>query len=119
MALRNRRLAQLALFCALATLHTWPLATDPLHLSRLDNDDTAFNTWVVAWVAHQLPRDPLHLFDAPIFFPEHDTLAYSEHMIVQAVMGAPLQWAGVLAGAGVQPAGLGRVWRCPASRCAC
>jgi hypothetical protein len=94
-ALRNRRLAQLALFAALATLHTWPLATDPLHLSRLDNDDTAFNTWVVAWVAHQLPRHPLQLFEAPIFYPEHDTLAYSEHMLVQAMMGAPLQWAGV------------------------
>lgn len=95
MALRNRRLAELALFLALATLHTWPLARDPAHLSRLDNDDTAFNTWVVAWVAHQLPRDPLHLFEAPIFVPEHDTLAYSEHMIVQSIMGAPLQWAGV------------------------
>ncbi len=95
MALRDRRLAELALFLALATLHTWPLATDPAHLSRLDNDDTAFNAWVVAWVAHQLPRDPWHLFDAPIFLPEHDTLAYSEHMVVQSVMGAPLQWAGV------------------------
>ena len=95
MALRNRRLAQLALFFALATLHTWPLATDPVHLGRLDNDDTAFNTWVIAWVAHQLPRDPVHLFDAPIFYPEHDTLAYSEHMFVEAVLGAPLQWVGV------------------------
>jgi hypothetical protein len=94
-ALRNRRLAQLILFAALATLHTWPLGTDPAHLSRLDNDDTAFNTWVVAWVAHQLPRDPLHLFDAPIFHPERDALAFSEHMVVQSVMGAPLQWAGV------------------------
>ena len=28
-------------------------------LSRLDNADTALNTWIVAWVAHQLPRDPL------------------------------------------------------------
>jgi hypothetical protein len=43
-ALRNRRLAELALFLALTILHTWPLATDPARLSRLDNDDTAFNT---------------------------------------------------------------------------
>jgi len=85
---------RLALFFALATLHTWPLATDPAHLSRLDNDDTAFNTWVVAWVAHQVPHDPAHLFEAPIFYPEHDTLAYSEHMLVQSLMGAPLLWAG-------------------------
>jgi hypothetical protein len=94
-ALRNRWLAELVLFAALAILHTWPLATDPLHLSRLDNDDTAFNTWVVAWVAHALPTDPIHLFDAPIFYPERDALAFSEHMVVQAVMGAPLQWAGL------------------------
>ncbi len=95
MALRNRRLAQLALFAALATLHTWPLARDPAHLSRLDNDDTAFNTWVVAWVAHQLPRDPAHLFSAPIFHPAPDALAFSEHMVVPAIIGAPLQWAGL------------------------
>ena len=92
MAVRNRWLAQLALFLLLAVIHTWPLASDPGRLSRLDNDDTAFNTWVVAWVAHVLPRDPLHLFQAPIFYPEKDTLAYSEHMLVQSVMGAPLLW---------------------------
>ncbi len=94
MAVRNRRLAELALFCALATLHTWPLATNPAHLSRLDNDDTAFNTWVVAWVAHQLPRNPVRLFEAPIFAPAPHALAFSEHMLVPAIMGAPLQWAG-------------------------
>ena len=91
----NRPYVPFVLFAALATLHTWPLASDPAHLSRLDNDDTAFNTWVVAWVAHQLPRDPAHLFDAPIFFPAPDALAFSEHMVVPAIMGAPLQWAGV------------------------
>ena len=99
MALRNRRLAELALllalFVGLATLHTWPLARDPAKLTRLDNDDTAFNTWVVAWVAHQLARDPLHLFTAPIFYPAPDALAFSEHMVVPALIGAPLQWAGV------------------------
>lgn len=84
----------MTLFVALAVLHTWPLATDPGRLSRLDNYDTAFNTWVVAWVAHQAPRDPLRLFQAPIFYPERDTLAYSEHMFVPSMMGAPLLWAG-------------------------
>lgn len=67
---------------------------DPAHLSRLDNDDTAFNTWVVAWVAHQLAADPLRLFEAPIFHPARDTLAFSEHMLVPSLMGAPLLWAG-------------------------
>src|SRR5262245_38192297 len=48
----------------------------------------------MAWVAHQLPRDPVHLFDANILYPERHTLAYSDPLIVQGVLGAPLLWAG-------------------------
>lgn len=79
----------------MAVVHSWPLAGDPARLSRLDNDDAALNTWVITWVAHILPRDPLRLFDAPIFFPERHTLAYSEHLFAQSVIGAPLLWAGL------------------------
>ena len=89
MALRNRRLAQLALFAALAVAHTWPLASGLGTWSRMDNADTALNAWIVSWVAHQLSWAPLHLFDANIFFPEPRTLAFSEHMVVQGVMGVP------------------------------
>ena len=56
-----RRVAMpVAIFAALAIVHTWPLVTDPATLSRNDNQDTVLNEWIVAWVAHQLPRDPLH-----------------------------------------------------------
>ena len=48
----------------------------------------------MAWVAHQVPRDPIHLFEANIFYPAHDSLAFSEPLIVPALMGAPLAWAG-------------------------
>jgi hypothetical protein len=82
-------------FAAFATLHTWPMPSDPAHLTRLDNDDTAFNTWVIAWVAHQIGRDPLALFQAPIFYPARDALAFSEHMLVQGLASAPLHWAGL------------------------
>lgn len=78
----------------MAVLHSWPLASDPVHLSRLDNHDAELNTWIVAWVAHVLPRDPLSLFEAPILYPEHHSLAFSEHMLVPSVMGAPLLWSG-------------------------
>ena len=91
----RRGAALLALFVALSVLHTWPLASDIRGLSRLDNDDTGLNVFVVSWVAHVLPADPLNLFNAPIFFPEQRTLAYSEHMLVPSLMGAPLLWAGV------------------------
>ena len=36
----------------MAVLHSWPLASDPAHLARLDNHDAELNTWIVAWVAH-------------------------------------------------------------------
>lgn len=92
---RDRALAQLALFIGLAVLHTWPLATAPGRLSRLDNADTALNTWIVAWVSHQVVTDPAHLFDAPIFHPVPHALAFSEHMVVPSLMGTPLIWMGV------------------------
>jgi hypothetical protein len=84
----------LLFFGAMAVLHTWPLAAAPATWSRHDNGDAMLNEWIVAWIAHQLPRHPLHLFDANIFYPETNTLAFSEHMFVPSLMGAPLAWAG-------------------------
>ena len=78
----------------MAVVHSWPLASAPGRLARLDNHDAELNTWIIAWVAHALPRQPLALFDAPILYPEQHSLAFSEHMFVPAVMGAPLLWAG-------------------------
>src|SRR5262245_36737232 len=48
----------------------------------------------MAWVSHQVVTNPLHLFDANIFYPERYTLAYSDHLFVQSMMGAPLLWFG-------------------------
>ena len=84
----------LLLFTGLAIVHTWPLASAPGTWSRNDNGDTVLHEWIMAWVAHQLPRDPVHLFDANILYPERHTLAYSDPLIVQGVLGAPLLWAG-------------------------
>ena len=78
----------------LAVLHTWPLATAPHRLARHDNADVMLNEWILAWVQHQLPRDPLRLFEANIFYPAHDTLAFSEPLIVPALLGAPVRSLG-------------------------
>ncbi len=95
MDLRDRRLPELALFIGAAVLHTWPLASAPGTWARVDNADTALVAWIVAWVGMALLHDPLNLFNANIFFPEPHTLAFAEVMLPQAVMGAPLTWAGV------------------------
>lgn len=87
-------LASLSLFVLLAVVHTWPLATAPGRLSRNDAPDTVHKEWILAWDAHQLAHDPWHLFDSNIFYPKRNTLAYSDHLFVQALMGAPLLWLG-------------------------
>jgi hypothetical protein len=82
------------LFAGFAGLQTWPLVTDLAHLSRNDNADTILNEWILAWMAHQLPRDPGRLFSANIFHPEPSSLAFSEPLVVQSLLGAPMFWLG-------------------------
>ncbi len=87
---KHPRWATLGLFLVFAIVQTWPTASDPGHLVRHDNRDTMLNEWIVSWVAHQAPRDPVHLFDANIFYPERHALAYSEPMLPQGIMALPL-----------------------------
>jgi len=86
--------AMLLVFTALTAVMTYPQVfhlRDQVH----DDGDPLLNAWALAWVAHQLPRAPAHLFDANIFYPERRTLAYSETLLVPAAFAAPLQWLGV------------------------
>jgi hypothetical protein len=84
----------LLLFTLLTAAMTYPQVLhmrDGVH----DPGDPLMVTWVLAWVAHQLPLAPGHLFDANIFYPERNTLAYSETLVVPGSIAAPLHWAGV------------------------
>ncbi|WP_157899472.1 hypothetical protein [Luteitalea pratensis] len=86
-------LATLALFTLLTVAATWPqarYATDRVS----DPGDPLLNTWALAWVAHQLPFAPAHVFDGNIFHPERRTLAYSETLLAPGVLGAPLLYLG-------------------------
>lgn len=87
-------LVSLAVFTALAVMHTWPLASDLAKYSRVDNGDYQLNAWAIDWVTWALPRQPTRLFDANIFHPEKNTLAYSEPLILPALLVAPLAWLG-------------------------
>jgi hypothetical protein len=59
-----------------------------------DLGDPLFSIWRLAWVAHQFPADPLHLFDGNMFYPELRTLAYSDAMLATALLAAPFLWLG-------------------------
>ena len=71
---------------------TYPLVR---HLgSALPNDlgDPLLNTWILAWDADRLLHGLRGLWDAPIFYPYTNTLAYLEHLLGIAVLTAPVQW---------------------------
>jgi hypothetical protein len=82
-------------FSALTALLTYPQVTQlGTHVGT--HYDALFSVWRLAWIAHQLPRDPLHLFDANIFHAEPNTLAYSDATWLMGLIAAPLIWSGVL-----------------------
>lgn len=93
--LARRELMFVALaFLLLTCLVTYPQAFQlTSHVG--EHYDSLFGTWRLAWIAHQLIEDPRHLFDANIFFPEQNTLAYSDAALLLGITGAPLIWAGV------------------------
>jgi hypothetical protein len=54
--------------------------------------DPLLNTWILAWDAARL-RDGLRgVWDAPILYPYHSTLAFSEHLFGIAIFAAPFEW---------------------------
>jgi hypothetical protein len=65
----------------LAILTSWPLV---LHMpSRIAPDlgDPVRTAWEVAWVGHALIHQPLHLFDANVFYPHPLSLAFSDSLL--------------------------------------
>lgn len=88
-----------ALFIGLTIILTWPLATSPATSLPGDYGDPLFVTWAIGWVAGVLtgslsnPGLLATIWDANIFFPEQQTLAFSEHFIGQTLMVLPVYWA--------------------------
>ncbi len=92
---RGRGLGWAALGYGLAAAYlSWPL---PLHLAGRvraggpwGEADSDLIAWILAWGAHALATDPIHLFQANIFHPAPDALAFSEHLLGLAPVSAPL-----------------------------
>ena len=81
-------------FGLLAIVDTWPLAR---HLTthvigRPDGVDAWTGLWALTWGIHSLANNPLHYFDANIFFPHAQSLAFDDHLFGTAMLLAPLQW---------------------------
>jgi hypothetical protein len=76
-------------FVGITALMTWPWV---LHLRDAvgDRGDPYMIAWTLWWDYHQTFHDPLHLFNANIFYPYQYTLAFSENDYGIAVLFFPL-----------------------------
>lgn len=79
-------------FTVLTLVVTYPLVREVTRGLPSDLGDPLLNTWTLAWDADRLRHGLQGLWDAPIFYPYPNTLAYSEHLLGIAVLTAPVQW---------------------------
>jgi hypothetical protein len=73
----------------LALIMSWPLVLDLAGSGVTDRPDGRLNAWILAWDAHALLHAPGRLFQAPIFHPLPDALAFSENLLLPAILAAP------------------------------
>jgi len=85
----QRELLIVFAFTALTLVMTWPWAAH-LRSAASDPGDPYLISWTLWWDYHQTFKDPLHLFQANIFYPYRYSLAFSEHCYGIALLFFPL-----------------------------
>ncbi len=84
-----RHLPALAVLVILSLILTWPLARDMRHV-LYSWGDPVFQAWTMAWNWHALTTDPANIFNANVFYPWRNTLAYSDHLFGQTLLVLPV-----------------------------
>lgn len=85
----TRHLPAVLICTAFAILQTWPLARHSRD-TLATWGDPVFQMWTMAWNWHALTTAPLAIFDANIFYPWRNTLAYSDHLFGQTLLIWPV-----------------------------
>lgn len=79
------------LFLAITICYTSPLVSRvDDHVMESSSGDTLFNIYVISWTAHSLGTNPFNLFNATIFYPNPNTLAYSDHALMSSLIALPV-----------------------------
>lgn len=71
----------------LALYKAHDLLGDLTHRIARDTNDPLLQAWQVAWIGHALTTDPRGLWDANIFWPLRDVLAFSDSLLGYAPAG--------------------------------
>lgn len=82
----------LAAYAALTLILTWPLALRAADHHLGGGVDPWLFIWTIGWNVHAFTHAPWAIFDANIFYPHQNTLAYTEHLIGPAILAAPVVW---------------------------
>jgi len=83
----------LAAFAMLSALFTWPLITEPFtHVigHAIGEGVPPLNTWAMASVWHNLFTQPNAVLQGTAFYPYDNSVAFSEHLLVPALMAGPV-----------------------------
>lgn len=96
----TRALYALGAYVAVSLAATWPLGRGLARDVAWDLGDSVLNMWILSWDVEQIRRlftgDVSRIasfFDGNIFYPLPLTLAYSEHLIPQALQILPIYLA--------------------------
>lgn len=81
----------LLFFGAFSIYMTWPL-TPNLGRTLEQWGDALLQTWTLDWGAYILRTNPLHWTDANSFYPYNNSLAFTETLIGQTFLVAPVIW---------------------------
>src|SRR5437764_528332 len=93
---RRRAAASLTTGLALLVYGVITLALFPTVVAHLANafagdlGDPPSQAWILAWDVHALRTNPAHLYDANIFYPFHDVLAYQDTLLGLLPLAAPV-----------------------------
>ena len=89
-----RRLTLVSLAYAVLTfVMAYPFSASPASQVLADLPDTHLFMWTLGWDVHAFLHRPWLIFDANIYHPYPNTLAYSENLIGSAFLAAPIIWA--------------------------
>jgi hypothetical protein len=71
----------------LAAVMTWPALRYPATTIPQDIWDPTLQAWQMAWAGHILSTDPLQLWNANAFYPDHYSYAFSDTLLGYAPAG--------------------------------
>jgi hypothetical protein len=88
---QGHAVAALLFYSVLSVILTYPVIRDLAHAVPGGLGDPLLTLWILAWDFHKGLRFAAHDFwQANVFYPAPDVLAYSEHLFGSALLGLPV-----------------------------